>query len=320
MADTASAPSSNTDPSGAGRTTMPVRRGINGQVQGSHDHDRDRRQLMHRTTGGSTMLKRAALLSVLLLGFTGVPSYAQVRVAVTPFEAEHSLQRYTPYARGELENLIMSFGNVAIVERARMDEMNKELSFGQMSGMADAKEVAKFGKMSGASVLVTGSLLKVDAEKKGFNGFGISTGSSQTTATIRVRAYNVEKGTLVYSTTASGSASSFRTSVGSMGKSDEASAAIEEAMKSLAKDEKFRVIFASIAPQTAKIRTEVAPVPENCDIEINGVYQGSTPATLDFAPGTTVTIKLSKAGYLPWEKTVAPAAGMRIAPELEKKR
>jgi curli biogenesis system outer membrane secretion channel CsgG len=269
------------------------------------------------------MLKRAALLAILLLGFTGVPSFAQVRVAVTPFEADHSLQRYTGYARGELENLIMSFGNVAIVERARMDEMTKELSFGQMSGMADAKEVAKFGKMSGASILVTGSLLKVDAEKKGFSGYGISTGSSQTTATIRVRAYNVEKGTLVYSTTANGSTASFRTNFGSMGKSDEASAAIEEAMKNLAKDEKFRVIFASIGStpaQTAKIRTEVAPVPENCDIEINGVYQGSTPATLDFAPGATVTIKLSKAGYQPWEKKVAPAAGMRIAPELEKTR
>jgi hypothetical protein len=40
---------------------------------------------------------------------------------------------------------------------------------------------------------------------------------------------------------------------------------------------------------------------------------------LEFTPGATVTIKLTKAGYLSWEKTVAPEPGMRIMPELEKK-
>ena len=158
-------------------------------------------------------------------------AHAQIRVAVTPLEADPGLQRYTAYARGELENLIMGFGNVAIVERARMDQMTKELSFGNFSGITDATQVASFGKMAGASILVTGSLLKADTETRGFTGFGISTGQAQTTATIRVRAYDVEKGTVVYSSTATGSTSSFRTNFGGAGKTDQASAAIEDAMK-----------------------------------------------------------------------------------------
>jgi curli biogenesis system outer membrane secretion channel CsgG len=108
-------------------------------------------------------------------------------------------------------------------ERARMDQMTKELSFGNFSGMTDATQVATFGKMAGASILVTGSLLKADTETKGFTGFGISTGQAQTTATIRVRAYDVEKGTVVYSSTATGSTSSFKTSFGGAGKTDQAS-------------------------------------------------------------------------------------------------
>ena len=249
-------------------------------------------------------------------------AHAQIRVAVTPFEADPALQRYTSYARGELENLIMGFGNVAIVERARMDQMTKELSFGNFSGMTDATQVATFGKMAGASILVTGSLLKADTETKGFTGFGISTGQAQTTATIRVRAYDVEKGTVVYSSTATGSTSSFRTNFGGAGKTDQASAAIEDAMKNLAKDESFKVVFARLEagrPQAGQVKIEIAPTPSNSDIEINGVYKGSTPATLEFTPGATVTIKLTKAGYLSWEKTVEPAPGMRIMPELEKK-
>jgi hypothetical protein len=241
---------------------------------------------------------------------------------VTPFEADPALQRYTPYARGELENLIMGFGNVAIVERARMEQMTKELSFGNFSGMTDARQVATFGKMAGASILVTGSLLKADTETKGFTGFGISTDQAQTTATIRVRAYDVEKGTVVYSSTATGSTSSFKTSFGGAGKTDQASAAIEDAMKNLAKDENFKVVFARLdagRPQARQVKIEIAPTPSNSDIEINGVYKGSTPATLEFTPGATVTVKLTTAGYLSWEKTVEPAPGMRIMPELEKK-
>lgn len=69
----------------------------------------------------------------------------------------------------------------------------------------------------------------------------------------------------------------------------------------------------------AKILIEVSPTPDNCDLEVNGVYQGSTPASIELTQGVTVTIKLTKADYLPWEKTVLPKPGMRISPELEKK-
>jgi hypothetical protein len=269
------------------------------------------------------MLKRISLLVVLFLSFASLPCLAQTRVAVTPFETDPGLQRYTAYAHGELENLIAGFGNVALVERARMDQMTKELALGAFSGMADPSQVAKFGKMAGASILVTGSLLKVDTERQGFAGFGISTGISKTTATIRVRAYDVEKGTVIYSSTTTGSTSGFRTNFGGAAKADEASAAIEDALKNLGKDENFKTMVAKLdanRPPTGKIKIEIAPAPSNADVEINGVYQGSTPATIEFVTGVTVTIKLTKAGYSAWEKTVAPAPGMRISPELEKKQ
>jgi hypothetical protein len=264
----------------------------------------------------------SAFVVLVCLAVVAVPCFAQVRVAVTPFESDPSLQRYAPYARGELENLVMNFGNVAIVERARMDQMTQELAFGSFSGMTDASQVAKFGKMAGATILLTGSLLKVDVDKKAFGGFGIGTSSSQSTATIRVRAYDIEKGTVIYSSTVNGSSSSFKTNFGGGGKADENSAAIEDAMKNLGKDTTFKGLFAKLGSspaQAGQVKIELAPTPGYCDIEVNGVYKGSTPATLEFAQGSTVTIRLSKAGYLPWEKTVASSSGMRISPELEKK-
>lgn len=271
----------------------------------------------------TTVLISLSFIAILLFVITSTV-FAEIRVAVTPFEySDHGLQRYAPYARGELENLIMGFGNVVIVERARMDQMTQELAFGNVSGMTDPNKVAQFGKMSGASILVTGSLLKVDKQGKDFRGFGISTRSSQSVATIRIRAYDIEKGTVIYSTTVKGSSSGFNTNYGGGGVNDESSSAIEDAMKNLGQDIKFKELFTMLGSGTSKtadkIKIELSPTPNNCDIEINGVYQGSTPTTIELIQGSTVTIKLTKAGHLPWEKTVAPIPGMRIAPELEKK-
>lgn len=269
------------------------------------------------------IVKYLSFIAILIFAINS-PVFAEIRVAITPFEySDYALQRYAPYARGELENLIMGFGNVVIVERARMDQMTQELSFGNFSGMTDPKQVAQFGKMSGANILVTGSLLKVDKQEKNFGGFGIRTRSSQSVATIRIRAYDVEKGTVIYSTTVKGSSSGFSTNYGGGGVKDESSSAIEDAMKNLSQDIKFKELFTKLdsgSNKTAnKIKVELLPTPNNCDIEINGVYQGSTPATIELVQGSTVNIKLTKAGYLPWEKTVVIIPGMRISPELEKK-
>lgn len=269
------------------------------------------------------MFRRFCITLVLAAVFNPL-CFAQIRVAVTPFEsADYSLQKYAEYARGELENLILSFGNVEVVERARMDQINKELAFGNFSGMADESKIAQYGKMAGAKILVTGSLLKADTEVKGFGGYGVSTRSSQTVATIRVRACDVEKGVIVYSTTVKGSSSSFSTNAGGSGNRDPQSAAVEDALKNLGKDAKFKELFAKLDKgpdqKAAAIKIEIKPIPDNCDLEVNGVYRGSTPLTLELSEGVTVTIKLTRAGYVPWEKTVMPVAGMHISPELEKK-
>ena len=257
---------------------------------------------------------------------------AGIRVAVTPFEAgDYSLNQYTEYARGELENLIVSFVGIEVVERSRMDEMAQELAFGNFSGMADAGKVAQFGNMAGAKILVTGSILKVEIEEKGFGGLGISTRSSKAVATVRIRAYDVEKGTVIYSQNFKSDSSGFggtfgrrgRSASGGSGKRDKESAAIESAMKSLAEDSEFKDLFTKLnssSSQAAKLKIEIDPTPDNCDVEVNDVYLGSTPITIELTQGVAVTIKLTKGGFLPWEKKVLPTPGMRITPELEGKQ
>jgi len=77
--------------------------------------------------------------------------------------------------------------------------------------------------------------------------------------------------------------------------------------------------FERYATCQAKGKIEVVSTPDRCDLEIDGVYKGSTPITIELTQGVVVKIRLTKAGYLPWEKAVEPLPGMRISAELEKK-
>lgn len=267
------------------------------------------------------MNKILVLMFVLLASATS--GFAQVTVAVTPFEAEdHSLRRYVDLARGELENVIVNIGNIQVVERSQMDSMVEELSFGSFSGLANPNEIAKFGNMSGAQIVVTGSLLNASTKKSSFKGFGVKTDSEQTTATIRVRAYDIEKGTIIFSNTSDGNSSGFSTSHGGTGQDDGTSAAIQDALQNLAKDKNFKQMLASLDPSKQveeKVQIKVNPSPDNCDLEVNGLYYGSTPTNIELVSGVNATIKLSRAGYVPWERTISARQGMRISPELEKK-
>jgi hypothetical protein len=78
----------------------------------------------------------------------------------------------------------------------------------------------------------------------------------------------------------------------------------------------------SVAPnapgQSATMATlDFASTPLGADIEIDGNFVGSTPSSLTVEPGEHA-IKISKAGYKPWERKMKASPGnVKIAAELE---
>ena len=62
---------------------------------------------------------------------------------------------------------------------------------------------------------------------------------------------------------------------------------------------------------------EIASTPLGSDIEVDGNFIGSTPSSVKLALGEH-TIRLSKNGYMAWQRTIRTIAGnVRISPELE---
>jgi hypothetical protein len=59
------------------------------------------------------------------------------------------------------------------------------------------------------------------------------------------------------------------------------------------------------APQSAITVDASAP---NCDIEVDGNFMGSTPSTLNLAPGKHVIV-VKKAGYQDWSRSMMVGSG-----------
>ncbi len=127
---------------------------------------------------------------------------------------------------------------------------------------------------------------------------------------------------MIFSKTLKGSSSSFSTKYGGAGDQDPVSVAIEEALSNLKNDKKLAKLFKSSygnSDDGGNISVEFTPLPDNSDIEINGVFYGNSPMTVNLPTGSTLKVKISKPGYENWEKSLMPREGMKIRPELAKK-
>lgn len=87
----------------------------------------------------------------------------------------------------------------------------------------------------------------------------------------------------------------------------------ESAMNSLKKSEPE---VSSVAPAplpyvTRKVSALVESTPSNCDIEVDGVYVGVTPVELQLKEGVH-GMKISRSGFIAWEKTVKAYNGVFI--------
>ena len=65
-----------------------------------------------------------------------------------------------------------------------------------------------------------------------------------------------------------------------------------------------------------EITVAVSCTDNPCDLELNGVYVGSTPTEIALPAGNASDIKISKTGFQAWNKRVQPREGMQINVEL----
>jgi len=68
-------------------------------------------------------------------------------------------------------------------------------------------------------------------------------------------------------------------------------------------------------PTIRKVSVLIESSPSNCGIEVDGVYIGVTPVQVSMKEGVH-HVRISKEGYLPWERPVKAYHGLYVNPTL----
>jgi hypothetical protein len=258
-------------------------------------------------------------IAPLLVVWAVTATAARPVAVVTPLETQnYSLGNQAETAHAYIEDALVNSGTASVVDRQRMDSMVQELGFGNYSGLADPAQAARFGRMLGAHYLVQGTLMDLREELREFSGYGVNTRNTVTSAAVRVRVMALETSEIVFSRIFNGSQTEAVTSSGAQVVGDAAGAAVRSALQKLIADEDFQGAFDGFTPPGAQpeITVAVSCTNDPCDLEVNGVYVGSTPTEIALPVGNASDIKISKAGFQAWNKRVQPREGMQINVEL----
>lgn len=90
-------------------------------------------------------------------------------------------------------------------------------------------------------------------------------------------------------------------------------AQVASAMTQAPKEQKVETVVTTtpIQRMTRKVSVLIESSPDNCDIEVDGVYIGVTPVQVSLKEGVH-HMKIARAGYLPWSRTVKAYNGLFV--------
>lgn len=248
------------------------------------------------------------LLAVLVFLMPAV-SWALPRIAVVDFDTnKYSSQiagdQLADYVIDELVNT----GLFEVVEREKMSSITRELGFGA-SGLVDPSSAAQMGRLAGARLLMTGRVISLGQEEKTFSGYGVQSRSTVLSLSVSVRIVDTESGSIAFSTRTTthrtitetgGMNVRTNTAYGAL-----AEQAANELVGEITRSGRFeqRTAHQDASAAINLVGVEVSSTPLSADVEVDGIFYGNAGGTLQLPQGLR-TVRISLAGYQPWEKKV----------------
>lgn len=257
------------------------------------------------------------LLLAALVFLIPTASWALPRIAVVDFDTnKYSSQiagdQLADYVIDELVNT----GLFDVVEREKMNSITRELGFGA-SGLVDPSSAAQMGRLAGARLLMTGRVISLGQEEKTFSGYGIQSRSTVLSLSVSVRIVDTESGSIAFSTRTTthrtitetgGMNVRTNTAYGAL-----AEQAANELVGEISRSGRFeqRSTHQDASTAISLVGVEVSSTPVNADVEVDGIFYGNAGSTLQLPQGLR-SVRISLAGYQPWEKRVMINSGTVI--------
>ncbi len=264
-------------------------------------------------------------VKIAVVGITNVSQFGQ------PFRSERALESLgitqdllSSYAEEVLTTLIASQTPYIVVERRKVLTLIKEQDFNR-SGLVNNSDMAvRLGELLGANYIVTGSIVNIGRERRRFRGYGISTESIVYFVEASLKMLDVNTGAIVKAGLYD---AEFRVQDTGFSQSSNTLAVrklLKIAFQKFVQD--LNNYYASSYGNKGKkerrnrvLRIDVISEPEGAEVEVDGIYMGSTPCKIEVERGKIVSVSIALEGYETWKKKVKAIEGLRIKVKLKKK-
>jgi curli biogenesis system outer membrane secretion channel CsgG len=235
----------------------------------------------------------------------------------------YRIDRMTEAGRSALENILVNIEGVTVVARQPADALLVETEFGGLNGLKDQGKAIHLGRKLHANVVVLGKILELSDDHRGADAYGVAVVNSKAVCQVNIAVLDIASGKIKFSKEFKGTKASLRTNFGGNVSTDRHFAALEAALEHVKSDSGFVAALLGRKPPTADaadasglVEVDFSPMPDNCDIEINGKYVGGSPLKRRLPGGKELKIRITRDGYKDWEGVIVPEQGLRITREL----
>jgi hypothetical protein len=217
-----------------------------------------------------------------------------------------------------LSDALVNSKRFDVYEREKLNTIMREQSF-QASGFADPQTAVAMGKIAGVRYILTGQIIDYGRETRDFTGYGVHTRTTFYRLKAGIKILEVKTGKVLFSRNDSAEEkvdegqSTWNSDTTMDTKLAEEVAA--KLVKALLDDDSFKTPADSAG---ALIPVKITSVPENADVEVDGVFYGNAGGEIKIPAGLhLVTVSLT--GYENWSKKVLVKEGLTFNVALTKK-
>lgn len=272
--------------------------------------------------------------------FEKEPEFEQARVIVAEFEAEAGSEKYGKYARSVLSDSLVGIEGFSVLERENLGVVVDEILL-TSSALGNPETAARLGALTGANVIIVGSIIDITNERSEAVFYGVKTVTNNTSVEMRVRAFHASTGETLFSKIFSGKDIT-KKGLTTSHRYDPVSVAIKDALHSAKEDELILVALRKpqiVVEQTTEhseknsdaddssesenadvgprlVEVEFDPSESKAGVFINNKYVGNSPIELELEDQRSYLVRFEKSGFRTWESEIQVFDGLEVEPEL----
>lgn len=245
----------------------------------------------------------------------------QITVAVIDFDnvSGQNLPNIGRVAHDVITTYLVGLPNVNVVTRDKLNALMKEQELAASGLVGDQAKSTRFAGLLGADYMITGSVLQYAVEHRRFNSFGVNTLTLFHRMKVSLQVVDLGSAKISFAKTYDLEYKDTQGSQTYMGgyvlagrERDLLDGLVKQGSEDL---QKAVLAHTSAGAPGKKVKIPVTSTPPGADIELNGLYIGSTPSEVEMEEGVQ-TLKVNLSGFRPWEKKVKVSADLKVVATL----